>query len=68
MTSDTTHECPAEVCSRRVPRAMLACKRHWFAVSRPTRDEVYAAYRSGDRIRHHTAMQQAIAEMNGRPA
>lgn len=61
--SETTHECPAPACERRVARSMLACKRHWGQVSAPTQREVYAAYRSGEPTRHHEAMQAAIAEM-----
>lgn len=61
--TDTTHECPASTCTARVPRSQLACKEHWKQISKPARDEVYAAYKSGDLGRHVTAMHAAIAEL-----
>jgi hypothetical protein len=47
-----------------VPRSKLACPNHWALVSEPTKREVYAAYRSGDLLRHIRAMGTAKHEMN----
>lgn len=61
---DSSHECPKDGCTARVPRSKLACPPHWSLVSAATGREVYAAYRSGDIGRHVAAMEAAIAEMN----
>jgi hypothetical protein len=52
---------------------MLACKRHWFQVSKPVRDQVWATWHrrispgGGDLAEalenHAAAMDLAIAEM-----
>ena len=59
-----THKCPKEGCDVRVAQDKLACRVHWNAVSRPTQNRVYAAYRDDDMIAHAEAMQQAVIEMN----
>ena len=68
----STHRCPGPGCEARVPAEMLACRRHWFQVSQPLRDEVWAAYRALLRAaddpvaaeeRHDRAMAAAIEEM-----
>jgi hypothetical protein len=40
--------CHAIDCPLQVPVEMLMCRRHWFMVPKPLRDEVWAAYRAGD--------------------
>lgn len=59
----TTHECPGNGCERQVAASMLACRTHWYRVSKQTRARVWAAYRAGSDD-HLPAMQQAIKEMN----
>jgi len=71
----STHQCPGPGCEARVPADQLACRRHWFQVSKPARDEVWLAWRAlqrdpgmgGDPIareeEHSRAMDAAIAEM-----
>lgn len=56
------HECPYPGCHRQVNANMLACRNHWFTVSKPTRDRVWDAWvqRSND---HLAAITQAIEEM-----
>ena len=63
--TDSTHECPKVGCSRRVPFHMLACRNHWYQVSKPTRDWVWDAYNSGG-TDHAEAMAKAIDEMNAK--
>jgi hypothetical protein len=68
----STHRCPGPACEAQVPADQLACRRHWFQVSQPKRDEVWAAWRALQRAaddpvaaeqRHDLAMHAAIAEM-----
>lgn len=61
--ADTSHECPGPGCNRRVPRDMLACRRHWYQVSAATRARVWRAYRGDDAGTHAEAITAAIAEM-----
>ena len=67
-----SHLCPGPGCELVVPTDMLACRRHWFQVSKPVRDEVWRAWRGlqGERDdpiaaeeEHDAACQRAIAEM-----
>ena len=70
-----SHACPGPGCTATVPTEMLACRRHWFQVSKPVRDAVWRAWRAlqsdpgvdGDPIaaeeEHGRAMAAAIAEM-----
>lgn len=39
-------ECPVEGCPTRHDRAMLMCRRHWYKVPKPLRDELWKVYRS----------------------
>ena len=43
--------CFAKGCDVRVPSRMFGCRRHWFNLPRPFRDEVWAAYAAKDRDR-----------------
>jgi hypothetical protein len=52
----TTHGCPAPDCRHQVPHNQLACKRHWYALPKPLRDDVWTAYRKhGQGSDQHTA-------------
>ncbi|HEY7007315.1 MAG TPA: hypothetical protein VH395_00155 [Jatrophihabitantaceae bacterium] len=62
-TTDTSHQCPGPGCTARVPQHMLACRRHWYQVSRATRARVWEAYRTGSED-HGDAILQAVAEMH----
>jgi hypothetical protein len=46
--------CSAPGCSIEVPRGKLMCRPHWFALPRPLRTEINAAWREG-RIRDWSA-------------
>lgn len=43
----SAHHCHARGCSRVVPPEMLMCKRHWFMVPAPIRQQVWSTYRPG---------------------
>lgn len=64
----STHECPKDGCTRRVPHEQLACRNHWYRVSVTTRGRVNAAYRGPGpgSDEHLAAIGQAVIEMNGR--
>ena len=62
----TSHICPGPGCKRAVPSHMLACSRHWYQVSAPTRSWVYRAWANGAGAGsddHMQAIDQAISEM-----
>jgi hypothetical protein len=44
------HACHWPGCELQVPPAMWGCKPHWFALPRPLRNKVWAAYRPGQEI------------------
>ena len=41
------HTCHARGCEQPVPRRMFMCRPHWFALPKPMRDAVNAAYTPG---------------------
>lgn len=47
------HTCPAPGCKARVPHSQLCCLGHWYALPKPIRDEVWAAYREGQLSERH---------------
>ncbi|HEV2185919.1 MAG TPA: hypothetical protein VGR70_01850 [Stellaceae bacterium] len=42
-----THHCHALHCEEEVPPQMLMCRRHWFLVPKPLRQEVWRLYQRG---------------------
>lgn len=44
---DGFHRCPAEGCDQKVPNTMAFCRRHWYAVPKPIRDEIWSSYAAG---------------------
>lgn len=46
-----TASCFAIGCKERIPSSRFGCRKHWFMLPKPFRDEVLAAYRSRDRDR-----------------
>lgn len=60
---DDTHECPGPGCKKRVPREMLACRRHWYQVAPAVRAAVWRAWRAGNTADHAHAMRLAIRQM-----
>jgi len=41
-TPGTSHRCPRQGCQRVVPNRLFACRTDWYALSKPTRDLIYA--------------------------
>ena len=64
MNDDGKHKCPKNGCERRLPRHILACRPHWYAVSAETRRRVNATWRSGDIGAYMAAREDAVEEMN----
>lgn len=61
-----SHQCPGPGCKASVPYAMLACRAHWYQVSRPIRALVYRTWDHGlgaGSSEHTRAMELAIADM-----
>lgn len=65
--------CPVDRCDNPLTTGSLMCRRHWFMVPRPMRDEVWATWRSflrlkvtGKQLRH--VQQLALDEVNKRVA
>lgn len=45
MANDTTHQCPAPGCTRRVPFHQAFCKAHWFCIPIAMRNRIHASWR-----------------------
>ena len=43
----TTHHCAALDCAAKIPRKMLMCKPHWYALPKPMRDAIWSNYQEG---------------------
>lgn len=39
-----THECPVDGCEIQVEHEHLMCRKHWFMVPKPLRDQVWRAW------------------------
>ena len=60
------HTCPGPGCSAQIPYHMLACRTHWYQVSRPVRSLVWRTWDNGKGAGthdHRQAMVLAIADM-----
>lgn len=60
------HTCPGPGCVARIPFHMLACRPHWYQVSRPVRSLVWHTWRNGagsGTAEHDKAIMLAIADM-----
>lgn len=61
------HLCPKNGCSKQISESELSCSRHWYQVSKPTREAVWRAWRIGNVREHAKAVSLAVAEMNADP-
>lgn len=65
--TDSTHECPADGCNRRVAPGMLMCPADWRRVPGPVRRALWRAWDDGAGAgtpAHHAAMAAAIRSVN----
>ncbi len=62
---DHTHECPAPGCEARVPYERLACRRHWFAIPKPLRDQLWLAWRHGSVAEHARVRAECVRVLEG---
>jgi hypothetical protein len=63
----TAHNCPVNGCPQHVSSRMLMCRYHWYAVPRPLRNAVWAAWRGGEGVgtpEHTVAIRAAIDAVN----
>jgi hypothetical protein len=37
-----THKCPAPGCALMIRNSLLACRPHWYQLSKPVREAIYA--------------------------
>lgn len=54
-----TRKCLVTSCKGRCGKEEIFCKRHWFALPGPLRDDVWAAYAQGDRTQQLTLIKKA---------
>lgn len=66
MSDDGKHPCPYRGCPARMPRSVLACRKHWALVSPDTKREVYATWKGGDLEAYMSARAEAVEQMNAR--
>lgn len=59
-----TRQCPFTGCPEKIAPSLFACRRHWYALSKPDRDEIWAAYRlylgGGISAEHLRRVQQEV--------
>jgi hypothetical protein len=54
--------CSKPGCTRRTPSGQLACRPHWFALSRDLRQTINAAFRANDTTTYRQALVDAMHE------
>jgi hypothetical protein len=63
--------CPVPGCGDQIDPSRLMCRRHWYQVPRPLRNQVWATWRSGQGAlsrEHADAVRTAIAACQERPS
>jgi hypothetical protein len=40
-----SNRCPIDGCDTRIARSRVMCRKHWYMVPRPLRDDVWTTYR-----------------------
>lgn len=58
-----TGKCLVTECKGRRGQGEIFCRRHWFSLPGPLRDEIWAAYRDGDRERSLSLISQACKQL-----
>lgn len=51
MSRASEHTCHARGCDVQVPPRMFMCTPHWYMLTKPERDSLWAAYRPGQERR-----------------
>lgn len=59
-TPDTTHECPAPGCTRRLPFHILACRDHWRRLPRDLQRAVTRSWSHGPTEAYALARADAV--------
>lgn len=54
--------CSKPGCKRRTPSGQLACRSHWFALSRDLRETILATFRANDTIAYRQALVEALEQ------
>lgn len=63
----TTHDCAAEGCTTQCKTGMLMCRKHWFMVPKPLRDDVWSGWNNGrPRPHYRSAVANAIEAVKTR--
>jgi hypothetical protein len=44
------HTCHWPGCGHEIPASLFMCKKHWFALPRALRQEIWRTYRSGQEV------------------
>lgn len=58
------HHCPAPECSRVISTSLFACRPHWFSLSKPVRDAIWATVGTFGQKRID-AVKAAMEELRG---
>jgi hypothetical protein len=68
MSHELTHTCPRRGCTRVVPTHLFACRDDWYALSKPTRDLIWAtAYLTPFDPERQAAFRAADEDWERRP-
>ena len=74
-TNPLDHQCHATDCEIEISPRLLMCRRHWYMVPKPIRDQIWAEYRPGQEndknpsmayLRVMQAAIDAVAEKEGK--
>lgn len=71
--TNAIHTCHAHGCTKEVPPAKFACRKHWFAVRKVLRDAILREYRPGQErdkqfsARYACVQRRAVSELAFNP-
>lgn len=61
MTTAETHRCHWPGCPAEIPASLWGCRRHWFALPKAIRREIWRHYRKGQEITKDPSPQYIAA-------
>lgn len=64
VTTTELHKCPKEGCAIELPREILACRPHWFALPMELRNRINRTWRGGAIGEYVAARQEAVDWLN----